>query len=136
MAKQLQIDLDCGLVVQLSSMLILETYGTLLEGMPNDRINEKLLRSHLESIRRMWGDKPIYIMEPTQFTNDRHQREFYPYLAAAHLWSRTPITNPTMHGSHLLLIQFHKELSEILISEFVARAKTVSWSQYAHDFQW
>jgi hypothetical protein len=136
MAAHMMIDLECGLSVDLDSMLILDTYASLLESSPNDLINEKIMRSHLETIQKIWGAVPVHVMEPALFTNERQQREFFPVLMAANLWSGTPVKDSAMHGSHLVLIQFHKEFSLTLISDFVNRVKTVSWREYANDFQW
>src|SRR5216683_2751122 len=94
------IELDCGVSVYLGPMLILDAYEYLLEGSPNERINQMMMREHLATFRKVFGPKPIHIMEPTTFTNQKLQQQFFPVLMAAHLWSGTQVKDVTMHGSN------------------------------------
>lgn len=136
MAANLKIELDCGVTVYLSSMVILDTYSSILEGSPNDAINQKVMYAHLETIERIWGAKPTHVMEPSCFVNERRQQQLFPVLMAGDLWSGTPVKDSEMHGSHLILVQFHREFTLTLIDEFVKQTKSIAWGQHANDFQW
>jgi hypothetical protein len=95
-----------------------------------------MMREHLATIRQVFGPKPVHIMEPTTFTNTKQQQQFFPVLMAANLRSRIPVNDVTMHGSHLTIIQFHKEFSLDILFDFVSRVKPVKWHEYATDFLW
>jgi hypothetical protein len=136
MAINMVIEVDCGVSVYLGSMLITDPYETFLEGSPNELINQMMMRGRLATIRQVFGPKPVHIMEPTTFTNTKHQQQFFPVLMAAHLWSGTQVKDVTMHGSQLIIIQFHKEFSLNLLGDFVSRLKPVKWREYATDFLW
>jgi hypothetical protein len=136
MSLDMLIELESGFSVYLESILILDPYNSLLEGSPSERVNEAMMRAHMATFRQVFGPKPVHIMEPATFTNPRQQLQLFPVLVAASCWSSTPVKDASMHGSKLIIVQFHKEFSFNVLFEFVSRLKAVRWREYASDFMW
>lgn len=127
--------------VSISALHQWPTYGGLLEGIPTDRVNARILERLSGEIKRHCGNKSSYILQPEQtpIAYEGH----YPFgtpmalpamICVADLVYSQPVRDPDQHGSQLAVAWFQEEYAFPIDEEIMHRFRELKWSALAEDF--
>jgi hypothetical protein len=101
--------LDCGRYVSIDSFDYSRTYAGLTVGVPNARINDRILASAINSCERSWGKRKLHVIPPVV---DLHRGPEYailpPVLLRTWLQCSVPVGLGS-EGSELVVIWFSEE---------------------------
>jgi hypothetical protein len=124
-----QIALDCGVAVDILSLYIQESYLGLLEGSPNEMINQRITKQFCERVNNIWGGSNSHIIKPA--LTIKYAEPYLPRYAVA-VWLRE------REGSFKqLVVIFFADLDEdqefhIAIKDHV---KSIDWELLAMEWE-
>lgn len=125
------IKLKCGRDVTVDGFEFGYTYGGLLEGRPNNRLNHNIFER--TSYPSNWGSRKVLKIKPEKI-------EFDDVLKPTHysVWlnSNEPI-NENYHGSELVVIWFDELPNGKMIEEIIQHGiENIDWDKNAEDFDY
>jgi hypothetical protein len=140
-----RISLACGRSVELTTMTISSTYGGLLEGYPNARMNDALIdrlsRRH-EPVR--WSP-PAHVITPPRSRPEPGQDptrmpfgpvEMLPPVYCEGFFRSGPIEealDPVLHESRLMVVWFQEDLARPVADFAAAAVHELAWHDLAED---
>lgn len=132
---QMRLDLDCGRSVAVDALYYQETYLSLLEGVPNQEINARILERVRSEMVPLWGERPVYVVPPAiSLLNHEH-----PVLPAVRFTAWLTCYQPIKEinaGSELVVVWFREECSDEPLEDIVYDAiRSLSWEELARDFE-
>lgn len=134
--KYKSIKLDSGRMVHIDNLHITETYGGMLKGPPNARINGEIMEKARTMMKPRWGWRQTHMIWPIFFGDESGHLLLPPWLCLAWLICRDPV-NPEFMGSELVVIWFAHDVSSMPIVDLVAAAvKGLDWESLAADFDY
>lgn len=105
------------------------TYGALLEGEPNNRINNLVIND--VDYPHNWGDRKHFMIPPAE---QELAAELKPIVYSAWLKSFEP-TNPEYHGSELVVTWFDDHHKGKTVQQIFQMAlESINWNGLAQDF--
>ena len=126
-------NLDCGRRVWLDGLEYLRTYGGLLEGRPDARLNAAIMDQARES---KWGKRTVHVIPPVIDDSHPAHPRLPPILLRAWLTCNEPI-QPKFMGSDLVVVWFGLDCHNEKMSDIVFQAvRGLPWEQLARDFDW
>jgi hypothetical protein len=139
-----RIDLVAGRPVELMSLTIALTYGGLLEGYPNARMNDALIAGLGRRRGDGCGSPPVHVIPPPRSRPEPGQGTRMPFgpvetLPAVYcegLFRSRPVDgklDPVLHESLLLVVWFQDDLARP-VADFAASAvRGLAWDHLAED---
>ena len=121
--------------VSLDSFHMSYTYAGLLEGSPNDKINDGIISKTIPRvISRMWGEnRNFYIKTPIITTENSYPR-LPPVINYAWLDSG-PLKDQNTCGSLLILVWFSQNVADESLNSIIGTAvQEINWSSLAEGF--
>ena len=127
----IEIQLKCGREVKVDGFEFGYTYGGLLEGMPNKRMNQNIFEN--TTYPSKWGPRKVLKIKP-------ERKEFRNSLKPTHysvwLTSYKPI-NPNYQGSELVVIWFEELPNGKTVEEIIENGvRDIDWDKHAQDFDY
>jgi hypothetical protein len=123
----MQIILDCGVKVSVTSCHFTTTYGGLPEGVANRRINEMMVEQ-AEATRVFGEDRPTHWIPPVIDESGQYP-SLPPYTLSA--W----LVGPFETESHLVVVWFRDDFDDLPFSQVIGEAiKTLPWRDLAGYF--
>lgn len=123
--------LDCGRSVFLDSLHYSRTYGGLLEGRPNARLNMMIISRAAEGTQSR-----AFVIPPVVDHSDPDHPCLPPIQMIAEVWCTEPINAGAM-GSNATLVWFREAWDEESLTEVVFDGiRGVDWEAVATDFDW
>ena len=115
-----------GFTLQLEGLLVLRSYGGVMEGRPS---NEEVITAMTSYATRMWGNNvPVVVVVTTPLTK-------LPKYAISALWlSHQAVKDETMSGSHLIVLTFADTL--LNMDALFAVVNGVDWSKSSTDWEY
>lgn len=127
----MKISLKCGREVSVDAFEFGYTYGGLLEGSPDKRMNQNIFER--TSYSSTWGPRKVLKIKP-----EGHEFEnvLKPSHYAVWLHSNEPI-DPDYHGSELVVIWFDELPNGKVIEEIIQNGvENIDWEKHAEDFEY
>jgi hypothetical protein len=140
-----RISLASGRPVELTSLTISSTYGGLLEGYPNTRMNDALiarLRSRRESA---YSSQPAHVITPPRSRPGPDQGsarmpfgpvETLPAVYCEGSFRSGPVDeelDPVLHESRLMVVWFQEDLARPVADSAAAAVHGLAWDDLAED---
>lgn len=140
-----RISLASGRSVELTSLTISSTYGGLLEGYPNARMNDALiarLRSRRESA---YCSQPTHVITPPRSRPEPDQGsarmpfgpvETLPAVYCEGSFCSGPVDgelDPVLHESRLMVVWFQEDLARPVADFAAAAVHGLAWNDLAED---
>ena len=132
------IDLNCGRSVYLSAFHYSRTYGGLLEGSPNEELNNEIIQHALSRMEWVWGKRKTHLIAPRVNTEDSERPSLPSTELTAWLTCNEPVDKRYM-GSELVLVWYvdDKEFESSKVQDLTSAAlKKIDWKELAADFDW
>jgi hypothetical protein len=128
--------LDCGRQVSLDAFNYGRTYGGLMLGRPNAKLNAWTIEAEVAAASKSWGPRKTHLIPPA--VDDRDPK--HPLLPPTCLWAwltcPCPI-KPTFQASELVVVWFADECHAEPIADVVFRAvRGLPWEELAQDFNY
>lgn len=128
--------LDCGRDVSVGNFDCWRTYGSLLEGLPNSQLNERIIEQALTGREKSWGKRKAHLIAPNIDLRDAKHPQLPPVGLRVWLTCYEPV-DPAFMGSELVVVWFEQECHHEPISKVVYRAiRSLAWDRLAADFDW
>ncbi len=125
----IRIKLKCGTEVNVAGFQFGYTYGGLLEGSPNERLNKSIFDRITYASN--WGSRKVLKIQPDIYDFITVLKPLY-YIVWLH--SNEPI-NPEYDGSELVVIWFGDLPNGRLVEDIIqSGVKNINWSENAQDF--
>ena len=127
--------LDCGRDVSIDSFDYSHTYAGLTLGVPNARINDRILASAIASCEQSWGKRKLHVIPPTvDLRRGPEYPTLPPVLLRTWLLCSVPVGRSS-EGSELVVIWFSEECQHESIEQIVFRAiRGLPWDDLAEGF--
>jgi hypothetical protein len=130
------LNLNCGRCVALTNFAYSLTYGGLIMGRPNPKVNAMIVESAISQCERSWGKRALHLIPPTVDQSDPAHPMLPPILLRAWLSCNKP-ANSAFMGSQLVVVWFTEECDSEPIADIVSRAvRDLPWEQLAGDFDY
>ena len=132
------IDLKCGRSVYLSDFHYSRTYSGLIEGAPNDEMNNRIIQSALSRMEKIWGKRQTHLIRPKIDTTEPEHPSLPSTELTAWITCNEPVNSHYM-GSELVLVWYidDEEFEASSIRDVTSAAlRTIDWSELAADFDW
>lgn len=127
----MQVQLNCGRDIRIDGFQLGYTYGGLLEGIPNKRMNENIFQR--TSYPLNWGERKVLKIKPNKDDFNTALKACY-YSVWLH--SNDPI-DTRYHGSELVVIWFDERPNNRTIEEIILSGiKDIDWLNNAEDFEY
>lgn len=127
----MRIKLKCGREVKVDGFEFGYTYGGLLEGSPNERMNKNIFDRTTYSSN--WGSRKVLKIKPKK---SEFKSELKPTHYSVWLNSNDPI-NSNYHGSELVVIWFDELPNEKTVEEIIQNGvQDIDWDKNAEDFEY
>jgi hypothetical protein len=128
-------DLDCGRSVAVEALYYQRTYLSLLEGRPNQDMNDRILEKVRTEMAPLWGNRRVYVVPPAINESDPKHPVLPPVRFTAWLCCYQPIKEPNA-GSELVVVWFQEECTDEPLDEIVHDAiRSLAWEELAQDFE-
>jgi hypothetical protein len=117
------------------------TYKGLLEGVPTDTMNQRMIKNLESKAIRYCGNMPVYVIEPKQ-TPHPHARpnpfetpmSLPAYTCIAQLSDYKPARDEEMFGgSQLIVVWFQDTLALPIDDDILEKMKQIKWTELAED---
>lgn len=129
------IELDCGRSVALQALYYQRTYLSLLDGLPNLRLNDRLLEGVRTELEPVWGKRRVHVIPPEIDTSDPLHPTLPPVRFTAWLCDHLPVREPNA-GSELVVVWFGEECGDQPLDRLVGDAvRALPWETLAQDFE-
>lgn len=139
----MDIILKNGIEVKINELHQWGTYNGLLEGIPTDKSNKRIIKQIIKRAQKICHMDAYYLITPKQTPIEINRAYRFgvpmrlPSVACiAELWHHQPARNEEMHASSLLLIWFQKEYCFPIQDDIIEQFKDVDWKKYALDFEY
>ena len=119
------------------------TYGGLLEGLPNARMNEQIIARARQRSSQLSGGYTPYLIEPIQ-TPIAYEGK-YPFgipaelpaiICLAELKYYEAVRNPRMDYSSLGVLWFQEQYAFPIAADILKAMESIPWSQIAAEFEY
>ena len=125
--------LSSGRAVSASSFHVSETYGSLLEGRPNEAINRRIIEQKLKAAQVRELDNP-FLISPEITTDNRGGLRLPVLCCSAELTSSS--IGGRMDGSYLAVVWFVAPFFGEPLASFVERSlRDIPWDTVARDYE-
>ena len=127
----MMIKLKCGREVKVHGFEFGYSYGGLLEGLPNERMNKNIFER--TTYPSNWGSRKVLKIKPekSEFKNGLKPTHYSVWLT-----SNDPI-NPNYHGSELVVIWFGELPNGKTVEEIIQNSlNNIDWNKNAQDFEY
>ena len=132
------INLKCGRRVYISDFYYTRTYGGLLEGLPNEKLNDRIIQHALRRMEPRWGKRRTHLIHPRIDTTEMEHPSLPSTELTAWITCNEPIDSQYM-GSDLVLVWYleDEEFEASSIKDVTTAAlESIEWSKLAGDFDW
>jgi hypothetical protein len=126
--------------VLLKSLYQWETYAGLLEGIPSNRLNERIISRALEKAKELCQVQNPYLIQPEQTLIDLQRPSEFglsaklpSYICIGELWYHDPIKNQKMDYSTLGVLWFQDEFALPIEEKILRVFESLPWSEVAED---
>ncbi|UII26759.1 hypothetical protein LVD15_26270 [Fulvivirga maritima] len=127
----IRIRLNCGRDVKVNGFQFGYTYGGLLEGSPNERMNKSIFER--TTYPSDWGGRKVIKIQPD---NNDFKTKLKPTYYIVWLNSFEPI-NPNFDGSELVVIWFDDLPNGKMVEDIIQKGvENISWNDNAQDFDY
>ncbi|MCB9927779.1 MAG: hypothetical protein H6822_36955 [Planctomycetaceae bacterium] len=132
------INLKCGRSVYISDFHYSRTYGGLLEGSPDEEMNNRIIQRALSRMDSIWGKRRTHLIPPEVDTKDPE----HPSLPSTELTAWITCHEPVNHqymGSELVLVWYvdDEAFETSSIRDVTSAAlNAINWNDLADDFDW
>jgi hypothetical protein len=134
-------ELPDGTSVRLDELSVAESYAGLLEGIPTERLNARILRDAITSAERRWPGVPVHLVPPTLVSKEtptgyEGRGPTYselPPFACIGCFMSSRSRNPDMHGTVLIVVWFQ---SESVVGGITLDPVSLDWWNKAMDFEY
>ena len=127
----IRIRLKCGRDVKVDGFQFGYTYGGLLEGSPNKKMNKDIFDK--TTYPSNWGPRKLLKIQPE---NDDFKKNLKPIHYSVWLHSIEPI-NPDCHGSELVAIWFGDLPNGKTVEDIIQNGvENINWNKNAQDFEY
>ena len=131
--RKITFNLHNGRSVSVEQFQHSDTYASLLEGKPNEFINNRIIERSLKAASKHDSDKP-FLIPPKTHQDSRGGVRIPPVCCVAQLMS-TPMSSQ-MHGSALSVVWFSDPFFDEPLAIFTERSlRDIPWEQVARDFE-
>jgi hypothetical protein len=119
------------------------TYGELLEGLPNPRLNEQIIARARQRSSQLSGGYTAYLIEPTQ-TPIAYEGN-YPFgtparlpaiICIAELKYFGAVRNPSMDYSTLGVLWFQDQYAFPIAADVLKAMESIPWSELAAELEY
>jgi hypothetical protein len=142
--QQIKIELITGRTIALDHIFQYRTYGGLVEGEPNEEMNNSIIEQALRYAQeKLWVRTHPYLIEPVvcQIPSNRtflpSHPASYPALpdvvCLAHFTSSWPARDVEADLSCLDLVWLQQGFAPPMDSQVIERIKTIDWETHAFD---
>ncbi|NML50264.1 hypothetical protein HHL19_11375 [Streptomyces sp. R302] len=134
-----QIVLSSGRRVRLTELRMSSTYGGMLEGYPNKRVNDWKIGWHKERAEREFSSTPVFLVPPVLEYPDTAPGRFgpveaLPAVTCVGVFDSAPL-DPAMDGSSLVVVWF-QPLPQVPAGEDAdAGLRGIRWEELARDYE-
>lgn len=138
----MDIEVGEGKTVVLKGLYQTGTYSGLLEGLPTDKMNARILNSAKESARKVFHIQEVYLIEPEQ---KPLKTGWYPFgkpaalpkiECIAELWHYQPARNSGMDFSALVVIWYQENFALPIEAKVLEQLRELPWNDVAGDFDY
>ena len=132
------IDLKCGRFVYISDFHYSRTYGGLLEGSPNEEMNNRIIQHALSRMDSIWGKRRTHLIPPEVDTTEPKHPSLPSTELTAWITCNEPVNDQFM-GSELVLVWYidDEKFEVSSIRDVTAEVlNAINWSELAEDFDW
>ncbi|NUM35668.1 MAG: hypothetical protein HUU50_14065 [Candidatus Brocadiae bacterium] len=132
------IELKCGRSVYISDFDYTRTYGGLIEGMPNEKLNNKIIECAMIRMQLIWGKRKTHLIPPKIDTSDPKHPSLPSTQLTAYIVCNDPVNNNYM-GSELVIVWYIKDEdfeSSSMRDVTAAALNSINWNDLAQDFDW
>ena len=128
--------MDCGRRVTLEGLYFDYTYSGMLEGRPNDFINNHIIEQTKNKPNIFPGAHQPYLIPPEIDRTDPERPILPPVRMWISLLDHEPI-DPKFMGSSLVVICFVHTFTGRPVENVIAEViRPLDWNSLAHDFDW
>jgi hypothetical protein len=140
-----RISLASGRSIELTSLEISSTYGGLLEGYPNSRMNDVLVERLGRRRESPYRSPPVYVITPSRTRPDHGQRatrmpfgpvEMLPPMYCEGSFRSGPIDDgldSVLHESWLVVVWFQDDLARPVADFTAVAVRELAWEELAED---
>ncbi len=133
-----EIVLSSGRRVRLFELRMTTTYGGMLEGRPNARLNEGLIRRLRERTEREFTFTPIHLVPPARAYPDLPSRvgpvELLPAVTCVGSFDSAPL-DPAMDGAGLVVMWFQPTARVPEGEDADPGLRGIAWEELARDYE-
>lgn len=138
--------LNSGRSVELTGLEVFSTYGGLLEGYPNARMNDRLLARLARRLEFAYQSQPVHLIAPPrhhpEHGSDR-QLAFGPVEVLPAVYCRGKFESycidedldDVLHRSWLTVVWFQEDLAAPIADFVSAAVADLAWDEHAEDHE-
>jgi hypothetical protein len=144
------ISLRCGRRITLKSLTQEMTYGGLLEGTPTSELNDRILQSTMDRVRKdaaALRQAPFlvpparrdFLREPGDMASLQRggwTPEWMPAIICISRFESLPAKDQDMHASALAIIWLQDDYAMPISDAALESMKSIEWASYAFDFEY
>lgn len=129
-------ELESGRSITADAYEYSRTYLELMEGLPNARLNRRILDEAQKKARTLWGKRKVYLVSPECDRTDPEHPVLPPAQYIAWLTCPEPV-DPKFMASELVAVFYSGLPEDTPIPEvFRKYLEHLNWEHLAHDFDW
>lgn len=137
------IELNCGCSIKIGSIYQFQTYEGLLAGIPNTRINQRIISRAKSQAEKYFPKSNTVLINPTLKPIRSKYRENTPLCVYEQLpsiicigssWSNKSVKSSDSDGSHLTIIWFQDKFAFPIHKIALEGIKNISWLEIATDY--
>lgn len=122
-----------GIDVRIDSVHCSTFLSGIIEGRPS-WIYTAVVREAALQAKKMWGERPTYLIPPPPLKNDATLRDFPTWVVW--VWLKSSPMSPDDDGSELVVIFFCDTLKSMPIPQFVeSKIRDLDWLKLASGYQ-
>lgn len=129
-------DLESGRSITADAYEYSRTYLELMEGLPNARLNRRILDEAQKKARTLWGKRKVYLVPPECDRSEPESPALPPSQYIVWLTCHEPV-NSKFSASELVVV-FYSSLPEDtpITQVFQKYLQHLNWEHLAFDFDW
>jgi hypothetical protein len=129
-------NLDSEQSISVDAYKYSRTYMSLMDGLPNARLNSRLVDDAQKRARSLWGERKVHVIEPEYDLTEPEHPKLPASQYIAWLTCHEPV-NPKFMASELVVL-FYSSLPEDtpITQVFQQHLHHLNWEHLAHDFDW
>lgn len=117
------------------------TYDGLLEGVPTEKMNRRILAGVIERAKQLFHVQEVYLIEAKQTPIDIGRPLWFgskpaalpKMLCIAELWHHEPAKSRVMDFSSLSVVWFQQDFALPIDTQVLEQFKTLAWDELAGD---